>query len=70
MAKKRWGMGMADFEKIALERYATELEDDMRHLLKKYCRMMGWNVPELDEAKARELILASMQDALGKIQGS
>ena len=60
---------MTDSEEIAIERYATELEDDMRHLLNKYCRMMGWNVPELDEAKARGLILASMQDALQKIQG-
>ncbi len=59
---------MAEFEQIALERYAKELEDDMRHLLKKYCRMMGWNVPELDEEKARELILASMQDALSAIK--
>ena len=61
---------MADLEQIALERYATELEDDMRHLVKKYCRMMGWNVPELDEKKARAIILGSMQDALQKIQGS
>ena len=59
---------MAEFEQIALERYAKELEDDMRHLLNKYCRMMGWNVPELDEKKARELILASMQDALSAIK--
>ena len=59
---------MAEFEQIALERYAKELEDDMRHLLKKYGRMMGWNVPELDEEKARELILASMQDALSAIK--
>ena len=59
---------MAEFEQIALERYAKEVEHDMRHLLNKYCRMMGWNVPELDEKKARELILASMQDALSAIK--
>ncbi len=67
-AENQWEVGMAEFEQIALERYAKELEDDMRHLLKKYCRMMGWNVPELDEEKARELILASMQDALSAIK--
>ncbi len=61
---------MADYERVALERYAAELEDDMRHLLRKYCRMMGWNVPELDEAKARGPILASMQSALKKIERS
>jgi hypothetical protein len=59
---------MAEFEKVALERYAQELEDDMSHTLNKYCRMMGWNVPELDENKARTLILASMRDALDKLK--
>ncbi len=59
---------MAAIEDIEMSRYAKELEDDMRHLLAKYCRIMGWNVPELDEKRGRELILKSMQDALGKMQ--
>ena len=60
---------MAGIEEIEMSRYSKELEDDMRHLLNKYCRIMGWNVPELDEGKARELILGSMQDALANIRG-
>jgi hypothetical protein len=59
---------MPGIEEIEMSRYSRELEDDMRHLLRKYSRIMGWNVPELDEQKARALILDSMQDALGKIQ--
>lgn len=60
---------MADIEKLEMARYYGELEDDMRHLLKKYCRIMGWEVPELDERKARESILAAMQEALAKVGG-
>lgn len=60
---------MTDIEEIEMSRYSKELEDDMRHLLKKYSRIMGWNVPELDEQKAKALILASMQDALDEIRG-
>jgi len=60
---------MADIEKLEMARYYSELEDDMRHLLKKYCRIMGWEVPELDERKAREAILAAMQQALARVGG-
>lgn len=60
---------MTDIEEIEMSRYSKELEDDMRHLLKKYSRIMGWNVPELDEQKAKALILASMLDALDEIRG-
>ena len=59
---------MASMEEIGMSRYAQEVEDDLRHLLGKYCRIMGWNIPEIDEKRARELIVASMQDALAKIQ--
>lgn len=38
---------MAKFEQTVIERYRDELEDDMRHLLNKYSRVMGWSVPEL-----------------------
>ncbi len=60
---------MAYIEKLEMARYYCELEDDMRHLLKKYCRIMGWEVPELDERKARESILAAMHEALAKVGG-
>jgi hypothetical protein len=56
-------------EGIQMERYASELEDDVRHIVKKYSRIMGWGIPELDEAAARRLILESMHKALAKIEG-
>ena len=59
---------MTDVEKIQMERYHDELEDDLRHLIKKYCRIMGWSIPEINEQTSRELILDSLQKVLAKLQ--
>lgn len=59
---------MPGTEEIQMERYYGELEDDLRHIVKKYGRIMGWGVPELDEAAARKLILKAMHQALAKIE--
>lgn len=55
-------------ESIQMERYNSELEDDIRHILKKYWRIMGWSIPELDEGTARRLILEAMRSALAKVE--
>jgi hypothetical protein len=55
-------------ESIQMERYSSELEDDIRHILKKYSRIMGWSIPELDEGTARRLILEAMRSALAKVE--
>ena len=59
---------MSGPEAIEMERYHQELEDDVRHILKKYSRIMGWSIPEVDEGTARRLILESMQAALAKLE--
>ena len=59
---------MANPESVQMERYNSELEDDVRHILKKYSRIMGWSIPELDEGTARRLILAAMRSALAKVE--
>ena len=40
---------MANLEQIEIVRYHDELVHDVRHLVQKYCRIMAWEVPELDE---------------------
>ena len=45
---------MPSIEQIEIARYRAELDDDVAHLVKKYCRIMGWEVPELDEKAARD----------------
>jgi hypothetical protein len=59
---------MTSPESIQMERYSSELEDDIRHILKKYSRIMGWGIPELDEGTARRLILEAMRSALAKVE--
>jgi hypothetical protein len=59
---------MTSPENIQMDRYNSELEDDIRHILKKYSRIMGWGIPELDEGAARQLILEAMRRALAKVE--
>ena len=59
---------MTGTEEIQMARYYNELEDDLRHTMNKYGRIMGWGVPELDESAAKRLILDAMHKALEKIE--
>lgn len=58
---------MATIEEIEIDRYAKELEEDVRHLVKKYSRIMGWDVPDLDEHAARRLILDALQASVARV---
>lgn len=55
---------MADLEQVEIHRYRRELEHDVRHLVKKYCRIMSWEVPELDDSEASKLIFMALRQAL------
>lgn len=59
---------MTDIEQIEMARYFGEVEDDVRHMVKKYCRIMGWEVPELDEKEARKLLFKAIHDVLEKVE--
>jgi len=59
---------MTEIEKIEIARYHREILDDVRHMLKKYGRIMEWDVPEVDEKAARELILESLRNALAEVE--
>jgi len=59
---------MATIEEIEMSRYAQELEDDLRHLVKKYSRIMGWEVPDLDEKAARRLIFDAMRSSVARVE--
>jgi len=61
---------MASIEQIELARYRTELDDDVQHLVNKYCRIICLEVPELDEAAARTLILQALRDSLAKVEAA
>lgn len=56
-------------EKIELARYHREIVEDLRHMVGKYCRIMEWDVPEVDEGAARTLILEAIKAALTQVEG-
>jgi hypothetical protein len=62
------GAKVSTIEQIEMTRYYGELEDDLRHLVNKYCRIMGWEVPELDEKEARKLLFKAMHAALATVE--
>jgi hypothetical protein len=59
---------MSELEKINVARYSREINDDISHLIKKYCRIMGWEIPELDEQVARELIIKVLKESLAQAE--
>ena len=60
---------MSDIENIELARYHREIIEDLRHMLKKYSRIMEWDVPDvLDQGATRTLILSSLRDALAEVE--
>jgi hypothetical protein len=59
---------MSDIEKIELARYHREIIEDLRHMLKKYLRIMEWDVPEVDDKEARALILRAMREAVAEVE--
>lgn len=60
---------MPDIEKIEMARYHREVVDDVRHIVGKYCRIMAWDVPDLNEEQARGLILTAIKEALTQVEG-
>jgi hypothetical protein len=59
---------MTDIEQVELERYRREIMEDLRHMVKKYCRIMEWDVPEVEEKSARAKILQAMKDAFAEVE--
>ena len=58
---------MPNMEKIEIARYRKEIKHDLLHMVGKYSRIMGWEVPELDEQVARKMILQALEDSLTEI---
>lgn len=59
---------MATIEQIELTRYRREIVEDVRHLVDKYCRIMGWEIPELDEQAARQRLFEVLRSAIAEVE--
>lgn len=59
---------MSEIENIELARYHREIVEDLRHMLKKYTRIMEWDVPDVDEGSTRPLVLQALKSALVEVE--
>ncbi len=59
---------MPSMEEIEMEKRRKSLDKDVASLLEKYLRAMEWDIPEVDEAKARQLILDEIKQAISRIE--
>lgn len=59
---------MTHVEAIEVEKRHRRLDHDVRQLVDKYLRIVEWDVPESDEARARKLIIGEIREALACIE--
>ena len=59
---------MANLEEIDLSRYRREIDEDLRHMVTKYCRIIEWEVPEADEERTKALILGAIKASFAEIE--
>jgi hypothetical protein len=60
---------MSSMEEIEMEKHRKALDKDMLSLVDKYLRAIEWDVPEVDEARARQLVLDEIKRAVSRIEG-
>jgi hypothetical protein len=58
---------MKKMEQLELDAYRKDIIKDIRGLLEKYRTIFGWDIPEIDQQGAYQLILAAMHKALADI---
>lgn len=59
---------MQSMEEIEMDKRRKALDKDVASLLDKYLRVMEWNIPEADEARARQLILDEIKQSISRLE--
>lgn len=59
---------MPSLEVIEMEKHRKALDKDVASLLDKYLRAMEWDIPEVDESRARSLILDEIREAVSRLE--
>jgi hypothetical protein len=60
---------MSSMEEIEMEKRRKALDKDVASLVDRYLRGMEWNIPEVDEPKARQMILDEIKQAISRLEG-
>lgn len=59
---------MAKMEQLEMDAHRGQLVADVRALVERYRSIFGWDIPEMDQARADCLILQAMRDVLDGIE--
>ena len=59
---------MSSMEGLEMDKRRKALDKDVASLLDKYLRKMEWDIPEADEARARQLILDEIRKAISRLE--
>jgi hypothetical protein len=59
---------MAKIEEKELEGHREEIIADVKKLVEKYRAIFDWDVPDIDQAAADELILMEVRRALNELE--
>ncbi len=55
-------------EDIEMDEQRNSLDKDVEKLVDKYIKIMDWNVPDIDEPKARRLILDEIKQSISRLE--
>ncbi|MBH0061632.1 MULTISPECIES: hypothetical protein [unclassified Pseudoalteromonas] len=58
---------MAKIEKLELAAHRNDIIEDVSNLIEKYRTIFGWDVPDIDEKLAKNLIVNEVRQALDNI---
>ena len=59
---------MPSMEEIEMDKHRKALDKDVASLLDKYLKAMEWDIPEVDEARARQMILEEIRQAISRLE--
>ena len=55
-------------EDIEMSKQRPSLDKDVNKLVDKYIKIMDWDVPDIDEPKARRLILDEIKQSISRFE--
>lgn len=61
---------MAQIEELEMDAHRVQLNSDVRGLVDKHRALFGWDVPEVDEALLRRLIVKAMRQGLDEAESA
>jgi hypothetical protein len=61
---------VAEIERKELDAHRDEIIADVKSLVEKYRAIFDWDVPDIDQNVADQLILAEIRKALDDIEGN